>query len=313
MASFQNNRRAFSLVELLLVMAIIGLLFGLTMPAVQRARESANAASCLHNLGQIGKAIHLYADDNKQYLPAGRLDNGSATWAVLIFPYVERQAERDAWDLTKPYAEQSKEAREPIVPVFFCPSRRSPGTPPLSYSGDSSCKKWVEGPLGPCGPTWHCLEVTPHVPGALGDYAGCIGTAWQDCDCHFFKSNGAFQFYNPWDRGVSLLEIISGDGSSNTLLVGDKNIPEGSYGHGGLDGCMYNGSGWSSIRPAGELYPLAKTTRDWSWSFGSLHPGVCHFVFVDGHAKRVSNSINPTTLERLADRADGLGVPDGDW
>ncbi len=320
MVYLSTHRRGFSLVELLLVIAIIGLLFGLTMPAVQRARETANAVSCLNNLHEIGIAMNAFAEVHKGYLPAGRLNNESATWAVLLFPYVERQAEWEAWDLKKPYSQQTEAARKTIVPVYFCPSRRSPGTPEWSYSGDAtwSCTRWEEGPMGPCGRHYYCVEYysSPHVPGALGDYAANVGTVSvvNTCGCYYwdYKSNGAFQFGNPTELGVNMVNQIP-DGTSNTLMVGDKNVPGGSWGHGGLDSSLYNGATWSSIRAAGELYPLAKSTQEWTWTFGSTHPGVCHFVFVDGHVRAISTSIRPTTLECLADRNGGVPVPDEDW
>ena len=55
-------RRAFTLVELLVVIAIIGVLVGLLLPAVQAARESARRSSCQSNLKQIGLALHNYHD-----------------------------------------------------------------------------------------------------------------------------------------------------------------------------------------------------------------------------------------------------------
>jgi prepilin-type N-terminal cleavage/methylation domain-containing protein len=67
--------RAFTLVELLVVIGIIALLLAILLPALSRVREASNRAKCLANIAELGRAALLYAHDNKDHLP----DAGSAT------------------------------------------------------------------------------------------------------------------------------------------------------------------------------------------------------------------------------------------
>lgn len=124
-----TSRRAFTLVELLVVIAIIGTLIGLLLPAVQAAREAARRASCQNNVRQLGLAMHLYTDGRKT-LPA----NGNYAWSgsavttvnawsamARILPFIEQEALFRGIDFTQSYGVQPSISSK-RVGTFMCPS-----------------------------------------------------------------------------------------------------------------------------------------------------------------------------------------------
>ena len=76
---YSDSRPGFTLVELLVVIALIATLAGLLLPTLGRAKESGRAAVCLSNLHQIGLALQMYAQDNRNRLPYMRDQSLTAT------------------------------------------------------------------------------------------------------------------------------------------------------------------------------------------------------------------------------------------
>lgn len=289
MAAASAKRKGFTLIELLVVIAIIGVLIGLLLPAIQKVREAANRMSCSNNLKQIGMAVLNY-HETYNGLPYSRLDTYE-TWAVLITPYLEQQNFYSNWDFKKTYYQQAPAVLATRIPMFFCPTRRSPNTPPLlSSNGDI-----LQGTTG------------PQVPGALADYAACIGDDkgtidyWDGMGTPVTTiataSNGAF-----WYKGRTLRLSDIHDGTSHTFLVGEKHIPKHQFGM-APDSSVYNGDNGAAMKQAGVGIPLARGPNG-SGQFGSYHTDVCNFVFCDGHVAAIAVSIDATNLARLANRND---------
>jgi prepilin-type N-terminal cleavage/methylation domain-containing protein len=292
-------RRAVSLVEMLVVIAVIAILIALLLPAIQQAREAGRRVSCANHLKQLGLAVHQF-HDTQGTLPQSRIWDHWAPWTVLLLPFLEQEPLYDQWDLQQQYYAQTVAVREAHVPLFLCPSRRSG----LHLSAE---KPDTGGDA---------------VRGAVGDYAANAGDRrsypqsvppWYDT----WNNSGVFGVsrwraergsrITQWTAPYSLASIT--DGTSHTVLIGEKHVPRQRLLVAPGDGPMWSGDHERNFaRLGGQGLGLARDSGDlanWYWRFGSWHPGVCQFVYADGSVRPMSVSIEEVALGRHTQKADG--------
>ncbi len=268
-----RTTRAFTLVELLVVITIIGILISLLLPAVQSAREAARKMQCGNNLKQFGLAAHNHlsaqgmfpSGGDRHWVPRTMVGGVPAIapkqaygWCYQILPYIEQAS---LWA-----NEDSTIVCSSPIPSINCPTRR---------------------------------RATIFSTGALMDYGGNGGHTNEE-DQH---GTGAMIYL----RGLNAAEFR--DGLSNTLLIGEKYVSTDWYTGGtwGDNLGYFCGMGWDSVRFS-KQHPKQDTSGPEEESydyFGSAHAAGFNAVMCDGSFHTISYTIDSDVLTRLARREDG--------
>lgn len=131
-AGRSRPRRAFSLLELLVVMAVIAVCFALILSAVQRVRSASARLACANNLKQLGLALHNYHDVHGAFPPgiANRdrgLQYSYLSWHARLLPYIEQsslwsQVEAAFRQESFPFTQPPHQVAGVVIPTFICPS-----------------------------------------------------------------------------------------------------------------------------------------------------------------------------------------------
>jgi len=287
------SRFGYSLVEILVVIGILGTLFALLLPAVQRVRESASRTRCANNLRQIGVAFHCHHDSYQcfpsngggtdspipdingapfipmtewlvgQHVvfiwsagdPGKHVSKQTGSWAFSILPYVEEAAVHSARDWTK------------SVKGYICPSRRA-------------------------------AVSLPAFNDANGKYYGG-GWAWGKTD---YAVYAGFIQSRP---SCSPMSVVT-DGASQTILVGEKAMDPDNYETGTwfYDEPFFLGNS-SGVRRLGFAVVRDKRGHDFVDNWGSAHPAGAHFAFVDGSVHVIRHGTIGQVMKALLTHNEG--------
>jgi prepilin-type N-terminal cleavage/methylation domain-containing protein/prepilin-type processing-associated H-X9-DG protein len=335
-----HHRTAFTLVELLVVIGIIGILIAILLPAVQAARESARRTECGNNLKQIGLAVQSYVDAQKNLPPSGDVNPltpavfappGCAScfdetsgrmigWMVFILPYAEQLALYEKFDLSLSILQQPGDPQATHLPFLRCPSDVLPPGQVFVDATLTQGKRFSKGNYaGYASPDhvgrWGQDQTT--APGALvGPKPQPLSKVTDGTSTtilagevlirnHEQDSRGAWAL--PW-CGSSLLSAhvpsVSGAGPGYLANPNAAFITQWSLPNSknadGIQGCPNPAS--SLI----ERMPCFATTN--SAAARSRHAGGVQLVFLDGHVSFMRDSVAHLTFAHLVASNDGQSV-----
>jgi prepilin-type N-terminal cleavage/methylation domain-containing protein/prepilin-type processing-associated H-X9-DG protein len=335
------SRSAFTLVELLVVITIIGILMGMLMPAVNYARESGRQAQCKTNLKNLGIALEAY---HQQYgsLPYGAVANvsrsGDTNWSVgsprgsalhSLLPFIDLRTIYDLFSFPSKTNPEVTGTNYTVlkfrIPVFVCPSDDFRGQKP----GDGYALHSYVASGGPVK-----VGVEKHSSGGKSCDQASKYNAGLDTINSRLRGLGRPNMKRSDAPGPFAVHTISGttvspspvshamirDGLSNTIMVGEvrPKCTQEVYWRGWSQ--TWNGCGLVST-----LVPINYDSCDPSTQFTgnpcqsanngsvalgfkSAHPGGAHFVLGDGHVAFFQEGIDPWTFNLLGAIDDGLPV-----
>jgi len=307
-----GRRPAFTLVELLVVITIIGILIAMLLPAVQAARESARRAKCSNNMKQIVLAMHQYHESYKMFpLNHGGNQQTSTSgtghsWMMCILPFIEQEALWEKIKLNQPLSHGDNTiASRTVVPTFLCPTDDSPGLMNNRANLSANDQRAITNYKAVAGGNWNWGDHTNVRQG---------GIKWRNDANGLDRGNGLIcRNHDSHVRNLTIFADIK-DGTSSTFAVGET-VPKW---------CTHTWWWWynASTGTCGIPLNYRKKTHDladpvnavdWvrNYSFFSQHEGGANFGLCDGSVTFISDSIDITLYRQLATISgkEGVHVP----
>jgi prepilin-type processing-associated H-X9-DG protein len=333
-----------SLVELMIVVAIIGMLIQLTLPAIEASREAARRTACQNNLHQIGVAM-LNHDSSLQHLPTagwgwawmGDPDRGPGktqpgSWAYQLLPFMDR---RDVYEIGQGLSGLAKHqalAKLAAAPVslFYCPSRR-PARPTKNVGPQALVEGFESEEL-----FW--FNATRPTVLARTDYAANVGDRfiyWNEgpIPTDAEKGEGFFKFHTPAGEDPLTLDDFTGvviqrqpftmahivDGTTYTYFAGEKSLPIDVYGTGtnlNDDQSCWNGDDLDLVAATRAVplrdYLIAERPEGVGVPFGAAHPDGFNMLLCDGSVQFVLYDVDPEVHRSFGNRRDSRTGPAAD-
>ena len=302
-----TRRSGLTLVEVLVVIAVIGLLLAVAIPAIQFARETARRLFCQNNLKQLGMAIGLYHETSRcipvsvspwSEGPAPWPVRNGQGWIVAVLPHIDQHSlyenlvQTDSGVFFSGNGLRNQACRPFLrhhLTTLGCPSDSSPGGTSRNQSELQDIEVALTNYKGVIGDT--------QLGGNNSIHSGSLPDTHQSTSC-----NGLF-FRNSYQAPQSLSLVT--DGLSNTFMLGED-VPEENN----RSAAYYANGDWASCHAPPNYFPHPSTPNDW-WnvvSFRSRHPNGLYFCFADGSVRFVAESISHTAYRNQSTK-DGGDVP----
>jgi prepilin-type N-terminal cleavage/methylation domain-containing protein/prepilin-type processing-associated H-X9-DG protein len=335
-------RRGLTLVEMLVVIAIIGVLVGLLLPAVQSARESSRRAQCGNNLKQLGIASHTYLAARGKFPPGGRSYGFTASYPtrqgtpdgtirnmngmLLLLPAIDQIALFGRFDMDAAFGNSNPNSGRPlqlpdavasgnaaltanVIPALNCPSDSASRF--MSSKSNSSERPDLNKNSAITPAKTNYDFVSHHLEFRTFNF-------WRDHqkqhERYMFGENSTTAPKHVLD-GLSktfmmtertLLSITNPDSSANWAYRGSQQVgldPVGNYCSAAVPVQGLNIWTQASVTPKVGI-------RGCWYRVASLHPGGCNFLFADGAVRFITEDVPVATLDSLSRMADGTAVTD---